>query len=94
MKKIANSMGFDVTVRRRLRQKNLNFKCYDKNVPRRTSLITLRERKKRLIQNGEISVGEKIVPTEYEVMRIDPEGNMVSRKPAWGRAINDDYVME
>ena len=71
-------MGFNVTVRRRLRQKNLNFKCYDKNVPRRTSLITLRERKKRLIQNGEISAREKVVPTEYKFMRIAPEGNTVS----------------
>ena len=30
-----------------------------------------------MIRDGEMTVGEKIVPIEYEVLRIDPDGNMV-----------------
>ena len=55
----------------------MNFKTVERNVPRRTSLKTLKERKDEMIRDGEITVGEKIVPIEYEVLRIDPDGNMV-----------------
>ena len=55
----------------------MNFETVERNVPRRTSLKTLKERKDEMIRDGEITVGEKIVPIEYEVLRIDPEGNMV-----------------
>ena len=55
----------------------MNFETVERNVPRRTSLKTLKERKDEMIRDGEITVGEKIVPIEYEVLRIDPDGNMV-----------------
>ena len=55
----------------------MNFKIVERNVPRQTSLKTLKERKDEMIRDGEITVGEKIVPIEYEVLRIDPEGNMI-----------------
>ena len=55
----------------------MNFKTVEKNVPRRTSLKTLKERKDEMKKDGEITVGEKIVPIKYEVLRIDPDGNMV-----------------
>ena len=55
----------------------MNLETVERNVPRRTSLKTLKERKDEMIRDGEITVGEKIVPIEYEVLRIDPEGNMV-----------------
>ena len=55
----------------------MNFDTVERNVPRRTSLKILKERKDEMIRDGEITVGEKIVPIEYEVLRIDPEGNMV-----------------
>ena len=55
----------------------MNFETVERNVPRRTSLKTLKERKDEMIRDGEITVGEKIVPIEFEVLRIDPGGNMV-----------------
>ena len=55
----------------------MNLETVERNVPRRTSLKTLKERKDEMIRDGEITVGEKIVPIEYEVLRIDPDGNMV-----------------
>ena len=66
-----------MAIKIRLRQKNMNFETVERNVPRRTSLKTLKERKDEMIRDGEITVGEKIVPIEYEVLRIDPDGNMV-----------------
>ena len=66
-----------VTIKIRLRQTNMNFETVERNVPRRTSLKTLKERKDEMIRDGEITVGEQIVPIEYEVLRIDPDGNMV-----------------
>ena len=77
IKKIGKTLGFDVTIKRRLWQTNMNFETVERNVPRRTSLKILKERKDELIRDGEITVGEKIVPIEYEVLRMDPEGNMV-----------------
>ena len=75
---MASNYGFNVTTKRKLRQANLNFKDYDKNAPRRTSVAVLRAKKQTMIASGELTVGEKIVPVEYEVMRIDPDGNMVT----------------
>ena len=74
---IAKTLGFDVTIKRRRRQTNMNFETVERNVPRRTSLKTLKERKDEMIRDGEITVGEKIVPIEHEILRIDPEGNIV-----------------
>ena len=53
----------------------MNFETVERNVPRRTSLKTLKERKDEMIRDGEITVGEKIVSIEHEIIRIDPEGN-------------------
>ena len=55
----------------------MDFETVERHVPRRTSLMTLKERKDEMIRDGEITLGEQIVPIEYEVLRIDPEGNIV-----------------
>ena len=55
----------------------MDFETVERHMARRTSLETLKERKDEMIRDGEITEGEQKVPMEYEVLRIDHEGNMV-----------------
>lgn len=49
---MATTLGFVVTIKRRLRQKNMNFETVERNVPRWTSLKTLKVRKDEMIRDG------------------------------------------
>lgn len=78
LKGIVKDMGFTVPEKnKRIRQSNLNFKGYDLNVPRQVPSFLLRQRRKDLLASGEVQAGEKIVPIEYEVLRVDRDGNLV-----------------
>ena len=79
IKTIAKNLGFNETQKRRLRQSNLNFEKLNINVPRRTSVKVLQKKRQEMITSGQISVGEKIVPIEYEIMKIYPDGKMVMK---------------
>ena len=85
IKTIAKNLGFNVTQKRRLRQSNLNFEKLNINLPRRTSVKVLQKKRQEMITSGQISVGEKIVPIEYKIMRIDPYGKMLMKINHVGR---------
>lgn len=78
LKSIVKELGYHVPDReKRKRQANLNFPGYDVNIPRRVQGGVLKAKKKDLLAKGEIEAGEKIVPIEYEVLRVDSDGNLV-----------------
>ena len=78
MKEIAKSIGYQVTVKPIKRASWMNYKGHRLNVKKRTSSYVLKKKKQELIESGLIDVGKTIVPIEYDVIRVDPDGNLVS----------------
>ena len=77
---LARSTGYDVLVNSKRRTSWMNYKGYALNVKRRTPSLVLREKKKELIDSGSIDVGKAIVTIEYDVIKIDSDGKLVSFK--------------
>ena len=72
-------MGFDVNEKKKLRASFMNYSGYNLNTLRKTSSKVLRNKKHAMIESGEVDTGELIVPIEYYVANIQPDGSMVSK---------------
>lgn len=78
LKDIARSMGYDVKIAARKRTSWMNYKGHRLNVKKKTSSAVLKKRKQQMIESGAIEIGEAIVPIEYDVIRIQSDGTLVS----------------
>ena len=56
----------------------MNYKGFNLNTQRKTSAETLRKKKLAMLESGEINAGELVVPVEYYVTTIQPDGSMVN----------------
>ena len=65
MKHILISMGYELTFQPKKRISWDNYTGYKLNVQKPASIITLKKMKADMIQNGEIDVGELVVPITY-----------------------------
>ena len=73
-------MGFEAKEQKRVRVSFQNYKGLKLNTQRRASSKTLREKKYRMIESGELEAGKMIVPITYQVLSIGEDGRLVCRK--------------
>jgi len=73
-------MGFKSPVKPRIRTAWLNYKGHNLNAQKRTSVHKLKQMKAMKLANGEIDIGNLVVPIEYETMHIREDGTMVSNR--------------
>lgn len=77
MKEIVKSLGYEVKTRKRKRISWQNYAGHTLNIARTTSSQTLKAMKEKMIEQGEIDIGEMVVPLDYEVMSIEKDGSLV-----------------
>lgn len=78
LKDILLELGYDVPIKSRKRISWVNFPGHQLNSSRPMSAAKLKEIKENMIRNGEIDVGEAIVPISYDVLSINRNGSLVS----------------
>ena len=78
LKEIARSMGYAVKTAPRKRASWMNYKGHRLNMKKKTSSAVLKKLKRELIESDAIDIGDAIVPIEYDVIRVNADGSLVS----------------
>lgn len=78
IKAVLEDLGYEIRVIPKYRAAWKNHKHHNLNICVSTSISELTTMKREMIEEGRINIGEPIVPIDYDVVKINKQGKLVS----------------